>query len=254
MKYTKRQPQILDRLRQRGSCGISELAGELGVSLETIRRDLKPLAESGELIKIHGSVMLPNYGREARFRKRMEENVAAKVAIARAVADLVEDGATVMIETGSTANFIAQQLVARENLTIVTNSVEIARIFASSDRHRLFLSGGEVRLDDGAALGSAAVDYVRRFTVDYGIISAGAISAAAGLTNYDPLDSEFCRALLAQSGVRIAALDRSKFDRETLVRVCHLDGIDVLVTDRNPGEAFCAALDAAGARLVVAES
>ncbi len=254
MKYTKRQPQILEMLRQRGSCGISELAGELGVSLETIRRDLRPLAESGELIKIHGSVMLPNYGREARFRKRMEENVDAKLVIARAVAGIIESGSTVMIETGSTANFIARQLVARDDLTIVTNSVEIARIVASSNRHRLFLSGGEVRLDDGAALGSAAVDYVRRFNVDYGIISAGAISVAAGLTNYDPLDSEFCRALLAQASVRIAALDRSKFGRETLVHVCHLDGIDILATDHDPGDAFREALASAGVRLAVAQS
>ncbi len=252
MKYTKRQPRILEMLRQRGSCDISELAHTLGVSLETIRRDLKPLAERGELIKLHGSVMLPNYGREARFGKRMEENVDAKTRIAGAVAALIGDGSTVMIETGSTANFIARQLVARDDLTVVTNSVEIARIVASSNRHRLFLSGGEVRLDDGAALGSAAVEYVQRFNVDYGIISAGAISVSAGLTNYDPLDSEFCRALLAQAAVRIAALDSTKFARETLVHVCHLSGIDVLVTDRDPGEAFRSALSDAGARLVVA--
>lgn len=253
MRYSKRQPKILELVRERGSCGISELAETFGVSLETIRRDLRPLADSGQVLKLHGNVMLPNSMQEPSFQARMRENAEAKERMARATFELIDDGASLMIETGSTMNYVARRICERAGLTVVTNSVEIARIMASRQHHRIYLAGGELRIDDGAALGNAAIDFVRQFTVQYGVISAGSISATAGLTNYDLRDSEFCNALLRQSRTRIAVLDGSKFDQQTLVRVCALSDIDILVTDSRPGDDLRHALADAGVRIVIAD-
>ena len=119
---SKRQSDILRILETEGSVSIAALAERLGVSLETVRRDVKPLSEAGTVVRIHGAVGLAGQIGEAPFQKRMRENAAAKQAIARAVAEMIRDGDSVMLDTGTTTSYVARELTRRRRLTVVTNA------------------------------------------------------------------------------------------------------------------------------------
>jgi DeoR family glycerol-3-phosphate regulon repressor len=246
-----RHERILAALAAGGPLGVGDLADRLQVSAETIRRDLKRLAEAGDVVKTHGRAMLSPRRGEAPFDRRMRESAAAKRAIAALVADMVEDGDSVMLDTGTTTSYVARALLARRGLTIVTNSSDIARTLAIVNDNTVFMAGGQLRADNGAAFGAAAVEFIRRFRVRHAIVSIAAVDAAAGLMNFDWHEAEFGREVLACGERRLVATDASKFGRSALVRVCGLSEVDMLVTDAPPPPALADALAAAGTEVVL---
>ncbi|TIX39262.1 MAG: DeoR/GlpR transcriptional regulator, partial [Mesorhizobium sp.] len=104
MIHSKRHGEILRLLNEEGTITIASLADRLGVSLETVRRDVKPLTNDGSILKMHGAVSLPAMAGEAPFERRMRENADAKRAIARMVAATIRDGESVMLDTGTTTS------------------------------------------------------------------------------------------------------------------------------------------------------
>lgn len=180
----------------------------------------------------------------------MRENAAAKRAIARAVAAGIADGASVMLDTGTTTSFIARALLQHRRLTVVTNSSDIARTLATVNGNRVFMAGGELRGDSGAALGASALEFIGRFSVEHAVISAGAVDGG-GVMDYDLQEAEFARAVLDRGGRRIVATDASKFGRRGFIRVVPLSGVELLVTDAAPPVALSDALAQAGVRVEV---
>lgn len=247
---SKRHAEILAILETEGSVTIAGLAERLGVSLETVRRDVRPLAEAGTLARVHGAVGLAGQLGEAPFQKRMRENAAAKRAIATAVAGMVRDGDSLMLDTGTTTSFVARELTARRRLTIVTNSTDIARILATRNGNRVFLAGGALRPDSGAAFGKSALDFIAGFRVRLAILSVGAVDAT-GVMDHDLDEAELARLMLARADLRAVVTDHSKFGRAGLIRVAGFDGIDMLVTDQPPPAPIARALAAAGTHLTL---
>lgn len=250
MPPSKRQREILRLLEREGTVALSDLARKLNVSLETIRRDIKPLAGSGSLVKMHGAVSLLSTVGEAPFERRMRENSEAKRAIAAAVAATIRDGDSIMMDTGTTTSFLARELLSHRRLTVVTNSSDIARTLATLNDNKVYMAGGELRSDNGAAFGSTAIDFVSRFSVTHAIISTGAVNAE-GMMDYDLEEAEFARTVLMRGRRTLVVTDHSKFGREGLVRVSGFDAITELATDRPPPGDIAEAIEAAGARLVV---
>lgn len=250
MGQTFRHTAILDALAAAGSLTVADLADRLEVSAETIRRDLKALADAGSVVKTHGRAALASQQGEAPFDRRMRENAEAKQVIAGLVAGLVEDGDSVMLDTGTTTSLVARALLARRGLTIVTNSPDIARTLSIVNDNTVYMAGGRLRADNGAAFGAAAVEFVRRFRVRHAIVSIGALDAVAGVTDYDFEEAEFGREVLACGDVRTIVTDSSKFGRRALVRVCGFEGFDRLVTEAPPPDEMARALVAAGVDLV----
>jgi len=249
---SKRHGEILRLLQQEGTISITDLAGRLGVSLETVRRDVKPLTDDGQVLKMHGAVGLPSHVGEAPFERRMRENAAAKRAIARHVAASIQDGDSIMLDTGTTTSFLARELVSHRRLTVVTNSSDIARTLATVNDNRVYMAGGELRSDSGAAFGVSAIEFVSRFSVAHAVISTGAIDAAQGVMDYDLEEAEFARMVLTRGERRVVVTDCSKFGRRGLVHVCGFSGFDELVTDGAPPDDIAAALAAGTAKLTVA--
>ena len=253
MIISKRHGELLRLLEKEGTLEVSDLAQRFDVSLETIRRDLKPLTDAGRVIKLHGAVALPGPAAEEPFQKRMRENAEAKRAIGRAFSRTVRDGDTLMLDTGTTTSFVARELVRHRQLTIVTNSTDIARTLAPLNGNRVFLAGGEIRGDSGATLGPAAVAYLGQFTVKHAVISAGAVSADAGITDYDMAEADIARAILASGERRVVVADSSKFQKRGLVQVCLLSGISELVTETAPPLPLATAIAQSGTILSVAQ-
>jgi DeoR family glycerol-3-phosphate regulon repressor len=245
VKQSKRHREILDLLRERGTCEIAELARFFDVSSETIRRDVKPLTDLGRLVKMHGAVALADHALEAPFERRMRENAEVKQAIAAAAAAHIENGDSVMLDTGTTTSFLARELLKRRNLTVVTNSSDIARTLATVNGNTVYMAGGELRGDNGAAFGSSAIEFVSRFKVRFAVISITAIDAEAGLMDMSLEEAEFARMVLSCGRHRMVISDASKFGRLGLVEVCGFDSVDRLVTDQAPSESVLRALKTA---------
>lgn len=254
MQATKRQRAILASVREHGLARIQDLARDMAVSEETIRRDIRPLVEAGELARRHGAVSALAAGAEAPFERRMRENALEKRAIARHVAGMIADGDSVMLDTGTTTSMLARELLGKRHLTIVTNSSDIARTLAIVNGNRVVMAGGELNGDNGAAFGRTAIEFIERFNTDFAIISIAAVSAAQGLMDYQLDEAEFARAVLRQGRRRLVVTDHGKFGRTALVTVCGFDAFDELVTDRQPPEELAERLVASGVACTVAAS
>ena len=252
MGHSKRHGEILRLLREEGTITVADLAGRLEVSPETVRRDIKPLTDSGVALRMHGAIGLPSMTGEAPFERRMRENADAKRAIARMVAATIGDGESVMMDTGTTTSFLARELLARRRLTVVTNSSDIARTLATVNGNRVHMAGGELRSDSGAAFGVSAIEFVSRFSVDHAVISAGGVDASTGIMDHDLAEAEFARVVLARGQRTVVITDHTKFGRRGLVQVCNFTGIQELATDRPPPADVVAALQSAGTRLTIA--
>ena len=252
MIHSKRHGEILRLLNEEGTITIASLAERLGVSLETVRRDVKPLADEGAIVKMHGAVGLASMAGEAPFERRMRENAEAKRLITRMVAATIRDGESIMLDTGTTTSFLARELLGHRRLTVVTNSSDIARTLATVNGNKVYMAGGELRSDSGAAFGVTAIDFVSRFSVSHAVISIGAVDAVAGLADYNLEEAEFARMVLSRGQRSLVVTDHTKFGRQGLVRVCGFDGFSELATDRPPPRDIAAALSQAGARLSIA--
>jgi len=251
-KLTKRHADIVRMVRERGTLAVSEIANTLGVSDETVRRDVRPLVHRGDVVKLHGAVTLPHQVGEAPFERRLREFAEAKRAIARRTAELVEDGDSLMLDTGTTTSIFAQELLKKRNLTIVTNSADIARTLATVNGNKVYMAGGELNGDNGAAFGPSAIAFASGFRVRHAIVSIAALDAAYGPMDSRLAEAEFARMVLSRGENRIMLSDSSKFGRTALIKVCDYDGIDRLVTEAAPPPALAAALASAGVSVDVA--
>ena len=234
MHATHREKEIMDELRLLGSCRIQDLAKRLDVSEETIRRNIKKLAEIGLVRKVHGGVYLTDAAQEATFTQRMNVATDAKRKVAEHLAKRIDHGASLILDIGSTTAYVAQALRGHQDLFIVTNSVAVAQTLATRNKNRVFLAGGELRSHDAGAFGKEAIAYVRQFNVNYAILSAAAINAPNGFMLQDMQEAEFSREILSRAEQSIIAADASKFGREAPICIGSPDIIDVLVTDSPP--------------------
>ncbi len=238
-------------VNEEGTCTIAQLAEQLGVSQESIRRDVRPLATVEKLVRLHGAVALPHHFAEAPFEKRMREGASAKRAIARHAAAKIIDGDSVMFDTGTTTSLVARELLTRKNLTVVTNSSDIARTLATVNGNTVYMAGGKLHGDNGAAFGALAVDFLNSFSVRYSFISIGAIDAEAGVMDYQLDEAQIARAVLKQGQTSYIVTDASKFDRRALVQVCGFDGFDGLITDATPTPEIAGQLNESGVAIEV---
>jgi DeoR family glycerol-3-phosphate regulon repressor len=245
-KISSRLGQIMGIITQHGTITVADLARNLAVSEETIRRDAKLLEERGDILKLHGSLALPHQVGEAPYERRMRENAEAKRAIARAAVKLVQDGDSLMIDTGTTTSVFAQELRSRRGLTIVTNSSDIARTLATVNGNRVYMAGGELKADNGAAFGPPAVEFISRFRVRHAFISIAALHAVDGPMDMAFEEAELARMALSRSDARIVLSDSTKFGRTALVKVCDFSEINRLICDAPPPADLAMALEKAG--------
>jgi DeoR family glycerol-3-phosphate regulon repressor len=252
---THREREIIETLRLNGgSSRIQPLASQLGVSEETIRRNVKKLAGDGLVRKLHGGVHLPDAEIEPSFQQRMDQSPEAKRRIATRVAEIIQNGDSLFLDIGSTTAYIARALRNHHDLFVVTNSVAVAHLLAARNNNRVFMAGGELRTHDGGAFGAEAMAFIRRFQVDFAICSATAINAASGFMLFDLEEAEFSREIMLRAKTRIVAADSTKFGRDGPIVVCDPSMVDKLVTDASPPAGLSTAMETWSLEIIVAES
>ncbi len=253
MHQSARQAAILRSLDLHGSCTVTGLATLFEVSDETIRRDIKAMANKGLVERVHGGAVLPDLFREPDFQKRLNRNAEAKKAISRAAAAQIRDGDSLMLDTGSTTAYLARALTQRVDLMVVTNCAEIARTLAANGRNKVYLAGGEFRADDMANFGPAATRFVERFRVRHAVLSIGAIAADDGFMDFHLDEAEFSRAVIARANRVMVVADHTKFAAQAPVKVCDFAEVGALITDQPPPAAVAQRLDEAGVTVTIAE-
>ena len=248
-RLSRRHAEIRQMLHDHMSASVTDLAEWLGVSAETIRRDLRLMAERGEVLKMHGAAALPHAVGEAPFERRMRENAVGKRAIARRAAEAIGDGDSIMLDTGTTTSYLARELLQKRGLTVVTNSSDIARTLSTVNGNKVHMAGGELQGDNGAAFGNSAIAFVQRFNVRHAIITAGALDPKTGVNDYNLAEAEFAATVLARGERRVVVPDPRTVAKTALVNVCGFATLDCLVTDARPPADLARAL-AAGNVLV----
>jgi len=243
---------ILTLLEEHRSCSIADLAERFAVSEETIRRDVRQLEEAGRAYKVHGGVRLPDNQLETPYRLRVNEQAEAKRAIGRRCAAMVEEGMTILIDSGTTSLWLARALSHHRGLTIVTNSLEVAQEVLGRNNNRLLFAGGAVNVDYRAAFGPEAIAFSRGFAPDLAILSIGAIEARRGFLDFEPDEAAYKRALMDRARRVVMLADAAKFEREGSVHVAGFTDVHDLVADVPPPAGIAAALAAAGTRLHLA--
>jgi DeoR family glycerol-3-phosphate regulon repressor len=252
MTPTSRREEIVNTIRQHNRVTVDELARSLNISRETIRRDLTELAKAGKVQKFHGGASLPMLTGEGHFRDRMGENVTAKVQIAAKAVKLISPGETLFIDTGSTTLYFAEKLVEIPDLTVVTNSAEIARIMSlAPSQAKTFLLGGEFNGDNRQTIGSLAISQIRSFRAHHAILTIGALDARTGIMDFCISEAQIARTMIEQAESVTILADSSKFERIASFEVCSLKQVANLVCDSPPPGSIRTALDETGVNVVL---
>jgi DeoR/GlpR family transcriptional regulator of sugar metabolism len=237
----ERQNQILSMVNSRGSVSITEIQRKLQVSRETVRRDLLLLAERNRLRKTHGGALSLERS-EPEIELRQVTNVEGKRAMGRLAASLVPDGASVILASGTTMQSVADALLAREGLTVFTNSIGSCGKLAGHNKNRVYMLGGEVQPANGATLGRDATTMLMHYFADFVFVGAGAISPEGWLMDYTREEGELHSLMLQSARTPVVVADHTKFNRYAPVRVNNFDKVTHLVTDRQPDQATTATL------------
>lgn len=253
MQLHPRQVRLIEQVRQHGSISVEALAEHFGVTLQTVRRDVRLLAEGGLLARFHGGVRVPGSTTEnIAYRQRQRLNEGAKRRIAKAVARAVPNGCSLIINIGTTTEAIAHELLHHRGLRVITNNLNVAAILSDHPDCELFVAGGVVRSRDRAIIGEATVDFVRQFKVDIALIGISGIEADGSLRDFDYREVSVARAILEQSREIWLAADHSKFHRPAMVQLARLDHLDRLFTDAPPPPPFAQLLADAAVQCIVA--
>jgi len=229
-----RRRELIELVRQRGYVAIDAMARRFAVSAQTIRRDIRLLAERKELERLHGGAGLPPGSDTLAYTSRRVRHAREKRAIGRAVARHIPNATSLFIDIGTTTAAVANALVDHRGLRIVTNHIAVAVALSERTDFEIVLVGGIVRKRDQAVTGEAAVEALQRYKFAYGVFGIGTIDEDGELLDYDYRDMQLSRAAMAGSRQRLVVMDGSKFNGDAMVRLGHCSQIHHLFTDRRP--------------------
>lgn len=248
----ERHRKLLDLVEAQKQVPVNELAEALGVSKETIRRDLSFLAERDLLRKVHGRAVSNQTGVENSFGLRRTEQLEAKQTIARLAASLFRSGDSLLIDTGTTTALFAVELARLSGLNVFTNSWEVASILGRAEhRHNVFMLGGKVDAETAQTQGPLLVEQLQSIYVDYAVIGTGGCDLTTGLMHYSLEEAQAAKAMAARCKSVVVLADHEKLGRKALYSVIGLDRVDKLVTDAPPPIKLATALNQAGVSVIL---
>lgn len=242
MLAEQRYNKIIEKLKEFGVVWTSGLVKEFSVSPETIRKDLERLDKQGLLLRVHGGAV-PFTGRKMNtidtpasnyvaFETRNKQNVEFKHSIAQKATELISEGQSIALDSGTTSYEIA--LIIRErfqNLTIVTNSLKNVLELIQNPTLTVIATGGIVTVDEYSFVSDFASLILERLHVDFFFLTGCGISLTSGITDQRVAEVLIHNKMRSIAGKTIVVADRTKFGATSLVKVCGLDEVDTIITD-----------------------
>jgi len=250
--YERRQ-SLLDILRNQPGLRVPELARTLGVSEGTVRNDLNALEDEGRLKRVHGGAVLYDQDQfqNSSFMRRYNQNVAAKLAIAREAATLIQDGDSIFLDASSTAYYLARAIADRIKLRVFTNGFEVARELAWNTSNTVILVGGIVNNDSSSVTGLLSEQIIAEMLIGKSFFSCSGFSIERGMTEVHLGEAQIKRKAIESSQQVIALVDSSKFGKEDLTLFARPAQITNLFTDSKISDEWKTHLELANIPLTV---
>jgi len=254
LKIDIRRDKILELLRQNGEVSVSALSEQLGATPVTIRNDLDALEQDGYLIRRQGGAIAAGNKPQSfeGFARTAVNHIEEKNAIAAKLVEMIHDGDTIFLNSGTTTRIIASALKARSNLRIVTNSLAIAMELSSVSSFSVILLGGEVNVQYGFVSGVDAQQQLSKYQAEWGILSVDGISRQSGVTTYHAEEAIINQMMLDHAKTKIIAADYSKLGRAGFSTICALGPNIHLVTDKRCDQDTINILEEHGLEITIA--
>ena len=252
----ERRAAIMEMLEHNASVQVAEIAQTFGVSSVTARADLDALAEAGKLRRTHGgAVSLHKRLTVSTQDRRINVNVAAKQAIAQSAIELVNDGDTLLVDSGTTALEFVRLLDQRDGITVITADITIADyIDESMPSVDVVMLGGALR--KGHLYGPLTMQALQMVHADLAVMCPGAFVPGCGFTTDFPQMAETKTAMIAGAHQSVALMDASKVNGRGMYRFAELTDVDTIVMDRAPDHAVATSIaeatDSARPALIIA--
>ena len=248
-----RRAGILAWLQEEGSARVRILAEAFDVSEVTVRQDLEKLEAEGYVTRRHGGAFLKSVTQQVRAMALQHvDNMDAKRAIGRLAAELVGDGETIILDSGSTTTEVAAQLLGRRDMTVITNALNIALMLGAEPGFDVHMSGGHFKAPTLSLSGERSADYFRGLFAQTLFLATAAVDLRAGLTYPALSDIPVKRAMIEAAERVVLVADSSKIGQRSFTTLGGIEQVDVLVTDRGIAAADRIAIEQAGVEVMVA--
>ena len=250
MLAIERRNEILSKLREEKKVLVGDLSKYYKVTEETIRRDLDLLEQKGLAKKTYGgAVLVDDLKEDLPYNVRKQTNIKQKKIIAELVSDMIQDGEHIMLDASSTALYIAKSIRDKENITIITNSLEVMIELADKKGWRVLSTGGLMKEGALALIGPQTEKMIDNFHVDKAIISCKGIDKNKGITDSNEADVEIKKHMINAAKEVILVVDSAKFDKISFIKMENFSNIDYIATDTNPSEEWHDTFERNGVKL-----
>ena len=252
---SQRRLQISELVRQHGSVQVNALASRFGVSMQTVRKDLRYLAERGVMARAYGgaidSSLVGNAAPEPPYEAKRTSRLEEKRRVGQRAATLVKPGDTIVIDSGTTAIQLAEAL-PNVGLTVVTNDFGVLGALVAKGNIDIVMLGGELRRKNMAFYGGLTVEAIDALHVDMLFLGVDGFDLERGITTHYEPEAMLNRRMVEAARTVVAITDSSKFGRVCLHRIIQVSELDVLVTDTDAPESIRSAAEQQGVQLLLA--
>lgn len=248
----ERRRQILEMVQRDGRVLVNDLSRHFRISQITIRKDLEVLDGKGVIHRTHGGALPVQAGAllDPTLREKEKLHRKQKTLIAQAAARLVEEGQSVLLDSGTTTTAIARALKDRAQLTVITNAINIAAELAGTHID-VILSGGMLRKNSFSLVGPLAEQTLRQLSADILFLGVDGFDTKAGLFTPNLLESEVNRIMVGIARRTVAVCDSSKFGRRSLCNIMPVEAIHEVITDKQIPKADLQRLKEAGVKVTL---
>lgn len=254
MLPVQRREKILELIKEDGHAKVLQLAKIFKVTEVTIRQDLEKLEKEGFVEREHGGAYLKNVGAQVKNISLLnQDHLDEKASIARKALEFINDGDTIILDSGSTTTEIARLLNGYKNLTVITNALNIALILGADPEINLVVTGGEFKAPTLSLTGQKAADFFDKLHVDKLFLATAGISLKSGLTYPSISDIVVKRAMIESADHVYLVADSSKIGKNAFASLGALSLIDFLITDSKINEKDQELFAEQDIKLIVAE-
>lgn len=253
LSIAERHQYILKKLNKNSFVNVMDLSKELEVSLVTIRKDLKALEERNLLFRTHGSATLIDpYINEKSVNEKEKIHVNEKHKIAKTAVTLLKKFDTIVIASGTTVIEFARQLLNLQyNLTVLSASLDTSLILEKCSQIEIIQLGGHIRKSSSSVIGPFAEKMLSEFSCNKLFMGVDGIDLSYGFTTTSAMEASLNKKMITAAQKVIVLADSSKFGRRGFGRICSLDKVDIVVTDKLIEEKFKKGLEDQGIQVLV---
>lgn len=234
----ERIDSIIEFIYKNKNVTLDQICDDFNISKSTVRRDLSEILKDTNLKKTYGGITLKNkWGNKkylTSFSERNIENADKKLAISKKAANIVEDNDVIFIDSGTTTFYMVDYLGNVNNLTILTNNLEVIFRAVKYKNINLISLSGTLSRETLSFVGATSISTIKNFNISKAFMATTGFSIMNGVTNSSPLESDIKRTVISKSNKIILLADSSKFNSVSLMTYCNLEDIDILITDKMP--------------------